>query len=506
MVKLSMFNFENLIIFEIANNHMGDMNHAKNIIREFSYFITKYPQFKFAMKFQMRDLDTLIHESHRQNSTNKAVLRFQSTRLSYDQFYELKNFASEQGFYTACTAFDEISLQKLIEIDFDIIKIASCSNSDFPLLNEVAKQDKPIIISFGGSQIEQIDLTVNFFKNRKKNFAILHCVGEYPTPSNHLNLSKIDKYKLRYGLSVGYSTHEETLNIQAVGLAIAKGACILEKHIGLATNDYKLNNYSTNLEETDAWLLSAQKALESCGDMFSEPSKREIQDISQFARGVFLKRNILAGENITKDDLYFGIPLDTQKGQIPVSDLSKYTLMKTSTNLSKDDSLLYEDVEICNLRNTIFSITKDVNKFVKDANLIIPEDCVLEISAHYGISDFYKHGCAIFSLINREYCKKYIILLPGQIHPTQYHKIKEETFILISGELKLKINEEVNLLKPGSVHVIQRGAKHEMVSETGCIIEELSTTHKPNDSYYLDESINKNEHRKFVVNYWRLYD
>ena len=72
----------------------------------------------------MRDLNTLVHTDHKEHSDNKAVIRFQSTELLYDQFSYLKNYASNLGFYTACTAFDEISLEKLIEIDFDIIKIA----------------------------------------------------------------------------------------------------------------------------------------------------------------------------------------------------------------------------------------------------------------------------------------------------------------------------------------------------------------------------------------------
>lgn len=498
--------FDNLVILEMANNHMGDVYHAKKIIEVYSQFITKYPSFKYAIKFQMRDLNTLIHTDHKEHSANKAVIRFQSTELLYDQFAYLKNYASDLGFYTACTAFDEIALEKLIEIDFDIIKIASCSNSDFPLLNEVAKHNKPIIVSFGGSELEAIDLTVNFFKNRKKDFAILHCVGEYPTPNNHLNLNKIDKYKKRYELPVGYSTHEETSNFQAVGLAISKGACILEKHIGLETESYKLNNYSTDLEETDIWLASASEALDACGDIDALPTPQEIQDISQFARGAFLNRDITIGENVTKDDLYYAIPLNVSEGQLAVSDLSKYTLLKASTNISKDAPLLSKNVEICNLRSAIYNITKQINKFVKEANLVIPEDCVLEISAHYGLDDYKNNGCAIFSLVNREYCKKYIILLPEQKHPTQFHKIKEETFILISGDLELVVDNKTHNLSKGSIYVIQRGSEHQMTSKNGCIIEELSTTHIPDDSYYLDNSINENKNRKFVVNYWRLYD
>ena len=64
--------FKNLVIFEMANNHMGDINHAMIIIDEYSKFIEKYKEFKFCIKFQMRDLDTLIHKNHKVNSTNKS--------------------------------------------------------------------------------------------------------------------------------------------------------------------------------------------------------------------------------------------------------------------------------------------------------------------------------------------------------------------------------------------------------------------------------------------------
>ena len=180
--------------------------------------------------------------------------------------------------------------------------------------------------------------------------------------------------------------------------------------------------------------------------------------------------------------------------------------MKASSDISKDAPLLVDNVNINNLRHSILGITKEINRFVKDANLVIPEDCVLEISAHFGITNFYETGCAIFSLVNREYCKKYIILLPGQKHPTQYHKIKEETFIVISGNLELKVDNKIVYLSRGQIYTIQRGHTHEMYSEEGCVIEELSTTHIPDDSYYLNDAINKNKNRKFIVNYWRLYD
>jgi quercetin dioxygenase-like cupin family protein len=93
-------------------------------------------------------------------------------------------------------------------------------------------------------------------------------------------------------------------------------------------------------------------------------------------------------------------------------------------------------------------------------------------------------------------------LLPGQTHPEQYHLVKEETFILQSGTLELQLNGVNQHYKTGDIVTINRGVKHQMFTENGCIIEEISTTHFTNDSYYTDEFINTNKNRKFTVNFW----
>ena len=80
-----------------------------------------------------------------------------------------------------CTPFDEASVPVIEEQDLDIIKVASCSFGDWPCWN-VLQTGKPIIASTAGATLEQIDQVVSFLEHRNKDFAIMHCVGEPPTP------------------------------------------------------------------------------------------------------------------------------------------------------------------------------------------------------------------------------------------------------------------------------------------------------------------------------------
>jgi len=90
-------------------------------------------------------------------------------------------------------------------------------------------------------------------------------------------------------------------------------------------------------------------------------------------------------------------------------------------------------------------------------------------------------------------------VLPGQKHPEQYHVKKEETFNVLSGKLELSLDGKISTLEKGDVSVIERGVRHSFSSKDGAIIEELSTTHFKEDSYYTDEKIMKNQERKTII-------
>jgi len=126
----------------------------------------------------------------------------------------------------------------------------------------------------------------------------------------------------------------------------------------------------------------------------------------------------------------------------------------------------------------------------------------LEISHHYGLERFDEVGLCMLTVVNRSYCKKLLMLLPGQHHPEQYHRQKEETFHVLHGEMTLCLDGVERSCRPGDVVTIEPGVRHAFRSAGGVIVEELSSTHFSNDSFYTDEAINANRDRKTLLSYW----
>ena len=99
------------------------------------------------------------------------------------------------------------------------------------LIEKINSVDKSIIASTAGATLEDIEKVVRFFKNRSKNFALMHCVAEYPTPNKKLNLNRLKFLINKFpDIKIGYSTHEDPSNSNILPLAISMGATIFEKH------------------------------------------------------------------------------------------------------------------------------------------------------------------------------------------------------------------------------------------------------------------------------------
>ena len=174
--------FNNLFVLDIANNHQGSFTHGKNIIEKHSK-VLKQKNINAAFKFQFRDLDSLIHKNKINDKNNKHISRFLSTKLNLEDYRKLLNLIKMNKFLTMCTPFDEISVENICNLNFDIIKIASCSAKDFHLLEKVAESNKPVIYSTGGLEISDIDKLVSFSEHRAIDFSLMHCVSIYPTPT-----------------------------------------------------------------------------------------------------------------------------------------------------------------------------------------------------------------------------------------------------------------------------------------------------------------------------------
>jgi sialic acid synthase SpsE/mannose-6-phosphate isomerase-like protein (cupin superfamily) len=431
----------------------------------------------------------------------KYVKRFSETALSEEQFLRLKKQAEDLGFITMCTPFDEASVEAVVKHNYDILKIASASSTDWPLLEKIAATDKPIIASTGATKLEDVDRLVSFFTHRKKTFAIEHCVGEYPTMPDHLQLNQIDLFQKRYPeLTIGFSTHEQPDDMEAIKIAVAKGAGIFEKHVAIKSDKYEINSYSATPNQVKEWLEAAKASYQMCGVVNERApfSEKELADIRQFQRGVFAATDIKTGEHVNEKNTFFAFP--NQPGQILANEISKYTIITAKEKITKNAPIT--NVAKMDTRDKVWEIVQKSRAFLAEAKISVSNQLEFEISHHYGIDKFYECGAVIITCVNREYAKKLILIFPGQSHPGHTHKQKEETFHVLYGQAVFELNGVKKEAKPGDVIVVERGTNHSFSSKDGCIFEEISTTHYKNDSFYDDSSIMENKHRKTALTYW----
>ena len=493
-----------LFILEMANNHMGCVEHGLRILREMREVTKDFePGFTFGFKLQYRCLETFIHPAYRDRRDLKYVKRFLETELKQTDLLRLRGEMRELSFQAICTPFDEASVDLIEEHDFDVIKIASCSLGDWPLLERIAKTSKPIIASTAGAALCEIDKAVSFFKHRSKDLSVLHCVAEYPTRPESAQMNQLDVLRLRYpGIRIGHSTHESPSSGRGVTVAIAKGASIFEKHVGVATAEWPLNAYSASPEQVRSWLTDAVDAFRTCGveNERCPFTPAELNSLQSLRRAAFAKRTIRAGERVGVDDIFLALP--GEGDQLTADNFGKYTEYHALTDIEAQAPIHARDVTRVDKSERAWQIVQRVRALLHKANVVIPVQADFEISHHYGLDRFEETGAVLITLVNREYCKKLIALLPGQSHPEHCHKQKEETFLVVHGSIIINLDGVTREYRRGDLLVVGRGARHSFRTTDGVVMEELSSTHQKNDSYYTDPDIAPVESRKTVVTYW----
>ena len=502
-----MFDFENLFILDMANNHQGSLEHGLEIINECAA-IAKDKSVRVAMKFQFRDLDTFINHESDALVSNKHVARFQSTRLELEDYVRLVEACRDRGLLTMCTPFDEISVDRIVEMQFDIIKVASCSASDWPLLEKVANCGLPAVVSTGGLDISGVDRVVSFFEHKGMDFALMHCVAIYPTPSNMCNLGNIAYFAKRYpNHSIGWSTHEDPSDLHPISVAYSLGARIFERHVGLATDEIELNAYSSTPRQIEDWIDAFLSTRELIGSYVRQtPSAQELRAINDLQRGVFSAQSIDAGELLSASKVRFAFPKSTSS----ISSGEWNEKLRAASSVGANQPI--EVVAECDDRREAIKLIKESIHQVKGllnlSGVILPSTFETELSHQDGMLNFDKVGTTMITVVNREYCKKVLIQLPAQRHPLHFHKRKDETFIILHGDLTIIVDGVVSKLSAGDQLTVPPGSWHEFYSDNGCVFEEISTTHYKNDSVYREARINElsSEQRKTRVLNWGRFE
>jgi N-acetylneuraminate synthase len=494
--------FQDLFIFEMANNHQGQVEHGLKIIEAMGV-IQRRHGIRGAVKFQYRDLDTFIHPDYKSRKDVKHIPRFMDTRLSDADFRKLVEAVRRQEMCVIVTPFDEVSVDKCVEHGVDIIKVASCSADDWPLIEAIADTHKPVIASTGGVSIYDIDNLASYFNHRKVEYALLHCVGLYPARNENIHMGFLTRLAHRYpGVTVGYSGHEPPDNLDVVCAAVSRGASILERHVGLPAEHIKLNAYSMDPEQTERWVAAALRVRAINGvNTGKQTTQDELDSLLSLKRGVFVARPIRKGETISKADIFFAMPCSP--GQTTSGEFGRLRTIYTASRdyLAREPVCERADIDqVLEIRRIIH----DAKGMLSEAHLVLADDDQIELSHHLGIEKFRQTGALIVNVVNRTYCKKLVLVLPGQRPPNHRHIQKEETFQLIWGDLELKLNGASLLMHRGQKALIERGVWHSFSSVNGAIFEEVSTTHVIGDSYYEDERISKLDlvQRKTVLTGW----
>lgn len=501
----SAFKFDDLFIYDLANNHQGDPEHAANIVREVGR-VNMAAGVRGALKFQFRQLDSFIHPDFKTRTDHKYVKRFSETKLSMDQFRQLTPLVREAGLLTMSTPFDEESVDIICDMGLDIIKIASCSADDRPLIEKIARVNKPVVVSTAGLRTDEIDWLVNFLESERVNFAIMHCVAIYPTPDHKLQLDQARQLKARYrGLQVGWSTHEAPENTAAIQIAYALGARLFERHVGLNTDKYKLNSYSSTPEHLEKWhsAFNAAKAMIGAPERCPAPAE-ERQTLFELKRGTFAMRAVRKGETLDRDDVFFAMPC--QDGSMTSGGFRSGMMADRDyeVNAALSDTM---SGQVTSDEQLVYQIMLQVRGLLNKAGIHINEDSSIEISHHYGLRRFREYGAVIITCINRDYAKKLVIQLPRQKHPYHYHKKKEETFQLLAGDVEVVKDGHRIALHPGDTLLVEPNQWHKFHTLEGCVFEEISSTHYNSDSFYEDPVIARMDRgqRKTKVDNWLTY-
>ena len=325
MAKINFLKKKSLPYFiaEIGFNHLGKINLAKKMV------LAAKQAGADAVKFQ-----TYIPEEMVQKDSKHYKILI-NTELTFNNYIALKKLCKKINIDFITTPFDIKSVKLCKKVGFDAIKIASMDLNNHLLIKEVAKLKKPIIVSTGMSELNEIRKTINLLKKNKSNFYILHCISNYPTNEGLSNLNYIKRLKKMNSWKVGFSDH--TLSDYISISAITLGAKVIEKHF---TCNKKImgadNQMSYDTSQLKNLIIYSKKIYNS---VFLNKARNDIKNQKKMRRYFFYRKNLSKKYTLKLDDLKMLRVNKVKKGLISVDKSNLIIGKKLNKNVLKDTEI-----------------------------------------------------------------------------------------------------------------------------------------------------------------------
>lgn len=292
------------VIAELSANHNGNLETALKIIEE----AKKAGADAVKLQTYTADTITLNHDSEEFMIRGglwdgKSLYElYQQAHLPWDWHKPLFDHARKLGITIFSSPFDTTAVDLLEDLNAPAYKIASFEAVDLPLIKYVAKTGKPMIISTGMADAEEIQEAIEAAREGGcKELAILHCVSGYPAPAQDYNLHTIPDMIKKFGLVTGLSDH--TLDNTTAIASVALGVSIIEKHFTLDRNGGGPDDsFSLEPAELAALCRDSKTAWAALGKV-NYGCKPSEQSNVKFRRSLYFVKNLKAGEIITPDSI-----------------------------------------------------------------------------------------------------------------------------------------------------------------------------------------------------------
>ena len=331
-----------LIIAEISANHCGDKKKFLDLIK------LAHKNGADLIKMQTYQPEDIVINSKKKIYRIKSGLwknkylwdLYVKAQTPYKWHRDAFKLAKKIGATLFSTPFSINGLNLLKKHKVQLYKIASLENTDFNLINEIAKTKKPIIISTGASSFMEIEEALKLINKYHNKVIILHCVSEYPTSLSDVNLSRIIKLKKKFKKNlIGLSDHTNSIDSSLASIPL--GAVVIEKH-------FKDNKKNKSLDSAFSIVPEELKQLKDKSILYFNATKINNNDINKAdLKASKSKRSIFAKKNINYNDKLSDKNIISLRPKIGVGSQNYFKIIgkRVKRNIRKDDPIFFKDLK-----------------------------------------------------------------------------------------------------------------------------------------------------------------